>query len=339
MKHLLLILIGIPFFSCSQKKAAIASDKGQTAIVVSYNVENLFDTINDVKKNDEDFLPEGKLNWNTEKYLEKLNRIGQAISNNKSEFPDIVGLIEIENKTVLKDLCNNSYLKEGEYDFIWFEGPDERGIDVALLYRKKNVTILSSNAIPVILKSDTDPNTRDILHVEAKIGDLPIHFYVNHWPSRRGGQTQSEPFRLQAAEILKKEIDSQRKKNSNANIICMGDFNDFPSNSSLKDVLRATDINHLSESDLINLMSDDELAKDGTHFYQNEWSMLDQFIVSKNLFDQALSAESASIVKYDFLYYTNKNGVKSPSRSYVGDSYKGGYSDHLPIKLIVRVSK
>ena len=119
----------------------------------------------------------------------------------------------------------------------------------------------------------------------------------------------------------------------------MGDFNDFPSNASLKDVLGAADINASNNSQLINLMADDEIAKDGTHFYQNEWSMLDQFIVSKNLLDLAINQESAQIVKYDFLYYTNKNGVKSPSRTYVGDSYKGGYSDHLPIRLTIKTAK
>jgi endonuclease/exonuclease/phosphatase family metal-dependent hydrolase len=119
----------------------------------------------------------------------------------------------------------------------------------------------------------------------------------------------------------------------------MGDFNDFPSNSSIKDVLGASDFNPEMKSNLYNLMADDELAKDGTHFYQNEWSMLDQFIVNRNLLAYAMSEESAQIVKYDFLYYTNKNGVKSPSRTYVGDSYKGGYSDHLPIRLTLQTAK
>jgi len=337
MKKLLLILLLSPFIACTQSK--LAKTKGSEAIIISYNVENLFDTINDSKKNDEDFLPTGKLNWNSTRYKDKLVKISQAVTNNGNEIPDVIGLIEIENGSVLKDLCSSNFFSVTKYKYVWFDGPDERGIDVALLYNSNTTEILSSNAIPVVLKSEKDPNTRDILHVFAKINDLKIHFYVNHWPSRRGGQLESEPFRMQAAEILKQHIQTILANDPNANIVCMGDFNDFPSNASLKDVLGAADINASNKSQLINLMADDEIAKDGTHFYQNEWSMLDQFIVSKNLLDVAINQESAQIVKYDFLYYTNKNGVKSPSRTYVGDSYKGGYSDHLPIRLTIKTAK
>ncbi len=337
MKKLFLFLIITPFIACTQSE--LTKTKGSQSIVVSYNVENLFDTINDPKKNDEDFLPSGKLNWTSKRYHDKLNKIGQAITNNGTEFPDVIGLIEIENGNVLNDLCQNTYLSKSDYAYVWYEGPDERGIDVAMLYNSKTTQILSSNAIPVILKSETDPNTRDILHVYAKINDVKIHFYVNHWPSRRGGQLESEPFRMQAAEILKQHIQETLSKDSNACIICMGDFNDFPSNSSIREVLGASDFNPEIKSNLYNLMADDELAKDGTHFYQNEWSMLDQFIVNRNLLAYAMSKESAQIVKYDFLFYTNKNGVKSPSRTYVGDSYKGGYSDHLPIRLTLQTAK
>jgi predicted extracellular nuclease len=337
MKKLISILLLLPFVACTQKN--LTKLKGGQALVISYNVENLFDTINDPSRNDEDFLPMGKLNWNSKRYFEKLDRIGQATTNNGSELPDLIGLIEIENGNVLRDLCANQYFAQSKYSFVWFEGPDERGIDVALLYNSETTEILTANPIPVILKSDTDPNTRDILHVYTKIGDLKIHFFVNHWPSRRGGQLESEPFRMQAAEVLKKNIQEILTKDPQANIVCMGDFNDYPSNASLKDVLGASDFNSPNKSKLFNLMADDEVAKDGTHFYQNEWSMLDQFIVNDNLLKLAINQESAKIVKHDFLYYTNKNGVKSPSRTYVGDSYKGGFSDHLPIRLNIKIYK
>jgi predicted extracellular nuclease len=302
--------------------------------LMSYNVENLFDTIDDPNKADEDFTPSGKLQWNSAKYYEHLNHTVDAITNNGTNFPAVVGLIEVENGTVLNDLVNTSYLKEKGYQVVWYEGPDERGIDVALIYDSKKVTVVGSRPIPVVLESVSDPNTRDILKVSVKVGSEDYHLFVNHWPSRRGGLDESEMHRIKAASVLRKEVDQILSVNSKSNIICMGDFNDFPSNKSVHDVLRAGVSNE--HSVLFNMMSDFEVLKKGTHFYKGEWSPLDQFIVSYGMFDnKCISANSFEVVTYDFLYYTSKDGVKSPARAYVGDSYKGGYSDHLPILMHV----
>ena len=302
--------------------------------LMSYNVENIFDTIDDPNKADEDFTPSGKLQWNSAKYYEHLNHTVDAITNKGTNFPAIVGLIEVENGTVLNDLVNTSYLKGKGYQVVWHEGPDERGIDVALIYDSKKVTVVGSRPIPVVLESVSDPNTRDILKVTVKVGSEDYHLFVNHWPSRRGGQDESEMHRIKAASVLRKEVDQILSVNPKANIICMGDFNDFPSNKSVHDVLRAGVSNE--HSVLFNMMSDFEALKKGTHFYKGEWSPLDQFIVSYGMFDnKCISANSFEVVTYDFLYYTSKDGVKSPARAYVGDSYKGGYSDHLPILMHV----
>jgi len=302
--------------------------------LMSYNVENIFDTIDDPNKADEDFTPSGKLQWNSAKYYEHLNHTVDAITNKGTNFPAIVGLIEVENGTVLNDLVNTSYLKGKGYQVVWYEGPDERGIDVALIYDSKKVTVVGSRPIPVVLESVSDPNTRDILKVSVKVGSEDYHLFVNHWPSRRGGQDESEMHRIKAASVLRKEVDQILSVNPKANIICMGDFNDFPSNKSVHDVLRAGVSNE--HSVLFNMMSDFEALKKGTHFYKGEWSPLDQFIVSYGMFDnKCISANSFEVVTYDFLYYTSKDGVKSPARAYVGDSYKGGYSDHLPILMHV----
>ena len=302
--------------------------------LMSYNVENIFDTIDDPNKADEDFTPSGKLQWNSAKYYEHLNHTVDAITNKGTNFPAIVGLIEIENGKVLNDLVNTSYLKGKGYQVVWYEGPDERGIDVALIYDSKKVTVVGSRPIPVVLESVSDPNTRDILKVTVKVGSEDYHLFVNHWPSRRGGQDESEMHRIKAASVLRKEVDQILSVNPKANIICMGDFNDFPSNKSVHDVLRAGVSNE--HSVLFNMMSDFEALKKGTHFYKGEWSPLDQFIVSYGMFDnKCISANSFEVVTYDFLYYTSKDGVKSPARAYVGDSYKGGYSDHLPILMHV----
>jgi len=302
--------------------------------LMSYNVENLFDTIDDPNKADEDFTPTGKLQWNTAKYYEHLNHTVDAITNKGTNFPAIVGLIEVENGTVLNDLVNTSFLKGKGYQVVWYEGPDERGIDVALIYDSKRVSIVESRPIPVVLESVSDPNTRDILKVSVKVGSEDFHLFVNHWPSRRGGQDESEMHRLKAASVLRKEVDQILSVNLKANIICMGDFNDFPSNKSVHDVLQAGVSNE--HSVLFNMMSDFEALKKGTHFYKGEWSPLDQFMVSYGMFDnKCIDVNSYEVVSYDFIMYTSKDGVKSPARVYVGDSYKGGYSDHLPILMHV----
>jgi predicted extracellular nuclease len=335
--------IGVLFFvafmvSCKTTKPDAKSHSDAPAKVkfdlMSYNIENLFDTIDDPNKADEDFTPSGKLQWNTAKYREHLNHTVDAITNKGTNFPAVVGLIEVENGTVLNDLVNTSFLKGKGYQVVWYEGPDERGIDVALIYDSKRVSVTGSRAIPVLLESVTDPNTRDILNASVRIGNEDFELFVNHWPSRRGGQDESEMHRIKAASVLRKEVDQILSVNPKANIVCMGDFNDFPSNKSVHDVLQAGVSNE--HSVLFNMMSDFEALKKGTHFYKGEWSPLDQFMVSYGMFDKkCIDANSFEVVSYDFLYYTGKDGVKSPARVYVGDSYKGGYSDHLPILMHV----
>lgn len=338
MKKIFVLLFVAVFASCKTIKPD-TTDFSNTSSkvkfdVMSYNIENLFDTIDDPNKADEDFTPTGKMQWNTAKYYEHLNHTVDAITNKGTNFPAIVGLIEVENGIVLNDLVNTSYFKGKGYQVVWYEGPDERGIDVALIYDSKRVAIVGSRPIPVVLESVSDPNTRDILKVSVKVGIEDYHLFVNHWPSRRGGQDESEMHRIKAASILRKEVDQIFTVNPKANIICMGDFNDFPSNKSVHDVLQAGVSNE--HSVLFNMMSDFESLKKGTHFYKGEWSPLDQFMVSYGMFDsKCISANSFEVVSYDFLYYTDKNSVKSPARVYVGDSYKGGYSDHLPILLHV----
>jgi predicted extracellular nuclease len=339
MKKILALLSIVILVSCKQEKLSLeipSSDlKGKVTFdIMSYNVENLFDTIDDSNKADEDFTPTGKLKWNSAKYYEHLNHTVDAITNKGANFPAVVGLIEVENGIVLNDLVNTSYFKGRGYQVVWFEGPDERGIDVALIYDSNRVNVIGSRAIPVVLESVSDPNTRDILKVTVKVGNEDFNLFVNHWPSRRGGQDESEMHRIKAASVLRKEVDVILSINANANIICMGDFNDFPSNKSVHDVLQAGVSNE--HSVLFNMMADFETLKKGTHFYKGEWSPLDQFMVSYGMFDnKCISANSFDVVSYDFLYYTSKEGVRSPARAYVGDSYKGGYSDHLPILMHV----
>ena len=327
MRKLLVLFFALPLLSYGKCHT-------DSLIVYSYNVENLFDTINDPNKNDEDFLPTGKLQWNSARYFDKLNKIVQVITDGGKEFPVAVGLVEVENEAVLKDLVARMKFKGHKYSYVWYDSPDERGIDVAMLYDAKQMKILKSEKLPVVLKSETDPNTRDILHVYGQACGMKIHFFVNHWPSRRGGEDVSSPFRAQAAGVLRAKIDEVMKQEKDARIICMGDFNDFPSNESVGKVLGAG--TNKSSSVLFNMMADDESRKEGTHFYNKEWSMLDQFIVSYSFYEGNMNEHSAKIVRRPYLMYTSKSGEQSPARTYVGDSWKGGYSDHLPIRLAIK---
>ena len=171
MRKLLVLFFALPLLSYGKCHT-------DSLIVYSYNVENLFDTINDPNKNDEDFLPTGKLQWNSARYFDKLNKIVQVITDGGKEFPVAVGLVEVENEAVLKDLVARMKFKGHKYSYLWYDSPDERGIDVAMLYDAKQMKILKSEKLPVLLKSETDPNTRDILHVYGQACGMKMHFFV-----------------------------------------------------------------------------------------------------------------------------------------------------------------
>lgn len=308
--------------------------------VVSYNVENLFDTINDPKIPDEEFLPESVKNWNTERYQKKLNDLVQVISEiNPKELPEIVGLIEIENRTVLEDLVQTGPLNGHGYAIIHEESPDFRGIDVALIYRKDAFQEIMHETLPVVFPDDPEFKTRDILHVTGQIRNKTVHIFVNHWPSRIGGNEKTEPKRVLAASVLKAKVDQIQALDPKARIIIMGDTNDEPVNKSLNETIGAKSPD--SGASLVNLMIPDDLAGKGTYFYSGNWNMLDNLVVS----DELISGKRIQIVDQkgfihnsEWMTYTNKTGDKTPNRSYVGSKYVGGVSDHFPVyfKMIVR---
>ncbi len=301
------------------------------AYIMSYNVENLFDTIND-PENDDDFTPSGKLKWNTQKYWEKLAHISQVIESvkieNGGQWPIVVGLIEVEHASCLNDLVAQRGLQEAGYEVAFMEGEDERGIDVGLLYRSKVMQLVSIKKHNVVLP-DND-KTRHILEVVGKVNNELIVFYVNHWPSRSGGEEKSAPSRMLASETLSLVMTNSMKQYLNPDMVLMGDFNDYPTNQS---VARLELVNGRSFS---NAMKTIVLENAGSHYYKGEWGFLDQFIVNGELMNQERKGwvfKRAEPVAFDFMMYTNNKGEMSPSRTYVGDSYKGGYSDHLPILM------
>jgi predicted extracellular nuclease len=326
-KILLLFTVTFLIYSCNQQKEHT---------VMFYNVENLFDTINDPIKWDDDFTPNGKLKYCSERYYNKLSKLSKVIASIDSvHLPSIIGLCEIENRTVLEDITKQESLKRGNYHIAHIESPDKRGIDCALLYKSKQFKLLKQNAISIQFPWDLNYKTRDILHVKGILNKDTIHIFVNHWPSRRGGKEKSEKNRIFVAEQLKKAVDHIQSKNEKAKIIIMGDFNDEPADKSVIQSLSATNKQTDNYKSLFNLMYDLDKSGRGTYNYRGNWNMLDHLIVSNSLLQNThgikTSYTSARIFDEKWICYKNKKGLYIPSRTYGGPNYYGGYSDHFPI--------
>lgn len=316
------------------KKINSSSKKGDCRFAF-YNLENLFDSIDDPKTSDEDFLPGSDLEWTPERYqqkVENLAKVIQAVSKD-GKAPNVMGFCEIENQKTLKDLINK-VSPNGNFGFVHQESKDERGIDVALMYDKSLVEVKNQEFFVVNLKGD---RTRDILYAETEIDSEPVHFFINHWSSRREGQVKSEPKRVSAASVVRNKINGLFKENPQAKIIIMGDFNDEPNNKSISEILQAQDQdNAIQAKALYNLSSNWKEEGLGTYFY-DQWNTLDQIIVSSNLLKGGdglhTQKDNAHIFNEEWLsFYDKKNKVYRPSRfiSSRGKFY-GGYSDHYPV--------
>lgn len=322
--------------SCTSVKKSLRREY----TVVSYNVENLFDTVDDPKIPDEEFLPESEKKWDNQRYQKKLSDLVRVISEvNPKELPEVVGLVEIENQTVLEDLINAGKLNGQGYAIIHEESPDYRGIDVALIYRKDAFAEISHETLPVVFPDDPQFKTRDILYVTGKMRNKIVHIFVNHWPSRIGGDDKTEPKRVLAASVLKNKVDQILVVNPKARIIIMGDMNDEPANKSLHETLCSAAPG--SGAQLVNLMMPDDVAGKGTYFYNGNWNMLDNLVVSETVLKgkgMQVEGEKGFIFSNEWMIFTNKNGDKTPNRSYVGNKYVGGVSDHFPVyfKMIVK---
>jgi len=310
------------------------------ARIVFYNCENLFDTINDSLKNDEEFLPEGDRFWTPKKYKNKLNNISRVITAIGGwSPPEIIGLCEIENAKTIHDLTLNTQLYRFEYKFIHNESPDNRGIDVALLYQPEAYLPIKNTFISINFPTQPKKKTRQILYSKGFLNNSDtLHLFVNHWPSRWGGELESEEYRTFVASVLKHKTDSIFRKNAVANILIMGDFNDEPTNISLSQVLSAKlEIQELMDSTLYNLTYIiTKSSQAGTHKYQGNWTILDQFIVSGNLLNQKSSIntkpENLTIFNANFLMEPDNTYLgNKPYRTFTGFKYNGGFSDHLPI--------
>ena len=252
---------------------------------------------------------------------------------NEGKAPDVIGLEEVENIMVCKYIAYE--FTDRDYIICHRQSPDKRGIDNALLYDRNVLDVVSIEAIHVDIPNGNP--TRDILYVSLKhkeSGDT-LHFFVNHWPSRRGGVEFSEPNRIAAAKILRNKLDSLQNYNPNAEIIIMGDFNDEPDNKSIKEVLQGYPGTYVNgKNELINLAADKYNEGEGTLLYKSDWSMLDQIIISSSFMNSKkfeLIPESFLIVKPDFMIQKEGKYAGSPKPTYGGKKYLGGFSDHFPV--------
>lgn len=321
----------------------LSQKKSNLFVVVSYNVENLFDTVDTPGFKDEDFTPGGLKNWTYERYEKKLNDLSRVIlSIPEKEMPAIIGLAEVENRKVLEDLAGNRGMRRAKYEIIHEDGKDPRGIECALLYRPDLFTYKSHRYIPVEDPVDPDYLYRGILHVTGNGPDGSIlHLFMNHWKSRSGGSSETEKQRMFTAITLRKQLDILLSRESGFRVILLGDFNDEPTNRSITNGLSASGKRrNINLGEHYNLFYDlHNLHGEGTYNFKGRWNMLDQVIVSYNLLNQAkgLSTgfEGGSILKEEWMLYDNEQyGEKLPSATYGGPEYYGGPSDHLPVYVV-----
>ncbi|MEW7289596.1 endonuclease/exonuclease/phosphatase family protein [Aquimarina sp. 2304DJ70-9] len=301
--------------------------------VAFYNLENLFDTTDDPYTLDNDFLPDSEKRWNRKRYEKKIFKLGTAISNigfsKTGKAPVLVGVAEVENKRVLENLIDSKHLKNKNYGIVHYDSPDERGIDVGLLYQKEYFEVTHSENIPVLVdsqKGDRD-YTRDILWVTGNLNKEEIHILVNHWPSRRDGAELTSYKRVVAAEKNREIISRITSHNADAKIIIMGDFNDDPSSQSIKELV---------QNDLFNPMERLLTRYSGSTNYRSQWNLFDQIIFSHNFhkYEKGKHCFSdASIFDDDFLKIYKGRYKGNPFRTYVGKKYTGGYSDHFPVYM------
>lgn len=309
--------------------------------IAFYNTENLFDTIHNPHKFDEEFTPDSERRWNTKKYHDKIGRIAQVIStigidDHQKNLPTLIGLCEVENRSVLQDLISHTRLKSAEYQIEHFESPDSRGIDVALIYQKEFFSVLNASKHPLKLfsKEGKSMHTRDQLLVTGLLEDELVHILVNHWPSRYGGVKKSEPARIAAAQLNRRLVDSLLVLNPLAKIITMGDFNDSPQNESIKDILKTTPNPKLAKNGILyNPMY--ALAKKGlgTLAYDDSWELFDQIIISESFITKQYTQwqfRNIRIANMPFLIQSTGKYKGYPLRS---TNQSAGYSDHFPVYI------
>lgn len=335
-----LVLVAAAQMASAQKK------QYQLDIVAFYNLENLFDTINDPEKNDEDFLPDGANQNNTYVYTDKLGKLSRVLSEIGTDIsPDgfaLVGVAEVENRKVLEDLVAQPKLKDRNLRIVHHSSPDARGIDVAMLYNPKYFKLKSSHSLFVPLKDEATGKyyyTRDILWATGELSGETVHVFVNHWPSRRGGEAASAPSRAIAAGVCRHVIDSLMQIDPNTKVIVMGDLNDDPNSPSVTQVMGAkTEKSEVKPGGMYNPWWDFLKKGIGTLAYDDSWNLFDQIMFSYGFLNQNQTGfflQQAHIYNKQYMVSTNGRFKGYPMRTYNGSRYAGGYSDHFPTYCVL----
>lgn len=328
-------------------KVGLAQQKQyQIRTIAFYNCENLFDTLRDPKTYDEEWTPQGAKAWTKQKYEQKIANIARVLSQIGREenpnMPAIIGLAEVENRSVLEDLVLHPALRKEDYGIVHFDSPDKRGVDVALLYAKDHFILQRVSCHTLYIYDQVNPSkhkriyTRDQLLVSGLLDGEEMHFIINHWPSRLGGQKRSSPNREAAAALNKKIIDSLQSINIRAKVITMGDFNDGPLDTSIKKILQTEgEAIKVRPLGLFNPMEKMAKAGQGTLAYRDAWDIFDQLILT-----QAFLQEEYTTWKYWKARIFQKSFMVQSEGLYQGyplrnSNNEAGFSDHFPVYLYV----
>ena len=342
MKRILSLVLAA-LIGSSALQAKTPEGRRQMVGIAFYNLENLFDTIpNNPEGRDLEYTPGGQKQWDGRKYTNKLHNLATAIASFTTPGtpmgPAIIGVSEIENRTVLEDLVSQPELKPWNLQIVHHDSPDARGVDVGLLYNPK---MFKFEAVTNHRLTTIPFRTRDQMCVVGTIGGERIAVIVNHWPSRLGGQEKSSPNREAAAALSKEIADSLWRVDPNIGVIIMGDLNDDPMDKSCAKVLGAKrDAEGVSEHQFFNPFWRKLDAGIGTLAYKSSWNLFDQIILSGNLVNGGNDSQwhfyEAKVLNFDFLKDTEGNRVGYPKRTYASGSYLGGYSDHFPTEVFLR---
>lgn len=331
--RLIFIALLFPSLLVAQKKYNVYS-------AAFYNVENLFDTKKDEGVRDEEFTPSGSKAWTTDKYNKKINNIASVMSQLGREYcpdgPAMIGVAEVENRGVLEDLLKTKAMSSMGYDIVHYDSPDKRGVDVALLYNPSVFKVTSSKPYAYNLPDNPSFKTRDQLLVSGTLAGEPFHVIVNHWPSRYGGN-KSSYLREFAAALSKHIADSIYQADPTAKIVIMGDLNDDPNDKSTREVLDAKRYKKdVKPGGYYNTMWGFYDKGIGSLVYQNKWNLFDQIIVSESLLGDdrsSLKLWKPEIFNRDFLIQKEGKNKGYPLRTFSGDTFLNGYSDHFPVLI------
>ncbi len=303
--------------------------------VIFWNIENYFDPFDDEKTNDEDFVYGGRYGWSWKRFLRKRNAIAKVIASSAEElggWPDLIGLCEVENRMVLRQLTEQTPLVRLDYNIVHYDSPDIRGIDVALLYRKERFKVLCSRAVGVSLPDSS--RTRDILYIcgiplQGERAFDTLHLFITHWPSKLSEGSDHSLRRTAAAYALRDAVDSLRAISPEAAIIIMGDFNDTPDSRIIADFVQNLGLCAPAEDVAVKGL--------GSIKYKGAWELIDQFFLSGNLLERVVRWDDGALMRIfapAFLFEEDREFLgQKPRRTFIGPRYNGGVSDHLPILL------